>query len=276
MTERSPWRFIPFAFADAATNMAVDEAILEAHQQGLVPPTLRLYGFDPPAVSIGHSQSMPDGLVQRAKAQGLAVVRRPTGGRAVLHLKDLTYSFVGSSVGSQSNPNNGACAPGFLSKSVAGAYKQICQGLENALSRLGVNVELGAAQAPYRHLHDCFLATTGSDLHFRGMKMVGSAQLRRRSAVLQHGSILLNQDQAMMTALLGQGTNKEGRVNAEPGASRHANLFQALGKRLAMSELEEAIEAGFASAFAVQFRSAELTDIEMKLVKRLRAKYSSV
>src|SRR5437879_3230829 len=96
MTQREEWRFIPCASYDGCTNMAIDEAILDAHIAGDAAPTLRLYFFAPPAVTIGLSQKMPPELVQSIEARGIDVVRRPTGGRAVLHLNDLTYSFVGS------------------------------------------------------------------------------------------------------------------------------------------------------------------------------------
>jgi len=96
---KQPYRLISCASHDAATNMAIDEAILEAHLAGQVPPTLRIYQFSPPAVSFGYAQKIDNGLMTRIKKQNFAVVRRPTGGRAVLHMGDLTYAFICSSKG---------------------------------------------------------------------------------------------------------------------------------------------------------------------------------
>ncbi len=257
-------RFLAFGLADAATNMAVDEAILEAHLAGLVPPTLRLYGFEPPAVSLGHTQKLPDGLLDRARARGFEVVRRPTGGRAVLHFGDLTYSFV---AGSKKGRGSAMMDRGLLEESVSAAYKQICKGLQNAFRSLGLDLDLGSTDVPYRQLHDCFLATTGSDLQFNGKKMVGSAQLRRKSAVLQHGSILLDQPQSLLPELLGK---KIGEVTIN---DRHANLFDALGKRISHGELEEALKAGFASAFGVDTQPGPLTPEEHQFVDTFKSKY---
>jgi len=287
-------RFIAFDVADAATNMAMDEAILEAHLAGLAPPTLRLYGFKPPAVSLGHTQKVPDGLLMRTQAAGFDLVRRPTGGRAVLHFGDLTYSFVASSkrrgpradaalvvVGKASGGSEAVLSPvsrscddhgggGLLDESVSGAYKQICQGLQMAFKSLGLDLALGSTDVPYRQLHDCFLATTGSDLQFKGKKMVGSAQLRRRTAVLQHGSILLNQPQSLLPELLG---NKAGAGDI---SVRHANLFEAAGTGISHMQLEEAIKNGFASAFGAQLAAASLSDHELRLVDQLKAKYQQL
>src|SRR6516225_9825376 len=116
-------RFISLGRFDAATNMAIDEAILEANLDKDAPPTLRLYEFTPPAVSIGYSQRLDSKTIKNIDASGFAIVRRPTGGRAVLHKNDLTYSFVGSS------RQVGVDRDNILSTSVIGSYKQICQGL---------------------------------------------------------------------------------------------------------------------------------------------------
>src|SRR5687768_17097271 len=114
------WRFIPYAVHDAADNMAIDEAILDAHLEGLVSPTLRIYGWEPRAVSIGYGQKLSYTVESRIRSRGYDVVRRPTGGRAVLHEYELTYSFVGSA-------GHADELSGALSDSVIGAYKQICQ-----------------------------------------------------------------------------------------------------------------------------------------------------
>jgi lipoate-protein ligase A len=256
------WRLITFAVHDAATNMAIDEAILEAHLTGLAPPTLRLYDFSPTALSIGYAQKLPQSVVEKTKAQGIDIVRRPTGGRAVLHQNDLTYCFVGSS-GIKSDPND---TDSVLSASISQAYRQICSGLIEGFRQLGIPLELGQSIRPERDLHDCFLATTNADLHINGKKMIGSAQLRRKHAVLQHGSILLEQEQSKMFELLNERSQTH---NVE----RHANLFDFLGKKIEISELQNAITSGFSTAFNKIFTPGPLTTDEEKLVLRLLPKY---
>jgi len=266
------WRLLAYDEHDAAMNMAVDEAILETHLAGMAPPTVRLYGFRPPAVSIGYAQTLAPDVAQRIRAAGLDLVRRPTGGRAVLHLGDLTYSFVGTASGAQPDKSNGAQAANeFLSPSIIGAYKQICLGLIGALEHLGVAAEIGTSDSSYRQLQDCFLATTTADLHHRGKKLVGSAQLRRGNGVLQHGSLLLNQDQELMERLL---TGTQGALSPLTSrGARHANLFEIAGKNIAISQLEAAMKSGFEKAFGTELKLGALTESETKLAGRLRENY---
>jgi lipoate-protein ligase A len=235
-------------------QMAIDEAILESHLADLVPPTLRLYGFTPPAVTVGLSQPMPDSLVASINARGIDVVRRPTGGRAVLHLNDLTYSFVGRDLSTG----------GVLPTSVSASYKQICEGLILSFAQFGVAAQLGSSGAGYRHLKDCFMATTGSDLHHQGVKLIGSAQLRRRGGVLQHGSVPLNQDPNLMSEILNEPVGE---------GLRHHNLFDLVGRAIATDELQAAMMNGFAQAFGVELSCQPLTQWERDWAQQRSAAY---
>ncbi len=259
------WRLIPYSVHDAADNMAIDEAILDAHLDGSVTPTLRLYGWQPRAVSIGYGQKLSNTIESRMKSRGYDVVRRPTGGRAVLHEFELTYSFVGSAGGADD-------FGGALSDSVIGAYKQICQGLILAFKELGVELELGESSSNYKNAQDCFLATTSADLHYQGKKMIGSAQLRRKSAVLQHGSILLNQPQDLMNLLLKEGESTQGE-SSKTEIQRHANLFEILGEPVSIPRLQEVMKIGFESAFSNQYDIENLKDQELELAQQYRPRY---
>lgn len=260
------WRLIPYSVHDAADNMAIDEAILDAHLSGLVMPTLRIYGWQPRAVSIGYGQKLSSTVESRMKSRGYDVVRRPTGGRAVLHEFELTYSFVGSAGGAED-------FGGALSDSVIGAYKQICQGLILAFKELGVNLELGESSSNYKNAQDCFLATTSADLHYQGKKMIGSAQLRRKSAVLQHGSILLNQPQDLMNVLLKEGESASGSSKSE--IQRHANLFEILGEEVSIPRLQEVMKTGFERAFSNEYDIDSLTVNEIELARQYRLRYQT-
>lgn len=256
---KDTWRLIDFESFDAETNMAVDEAILEAHLEGAIPPTLRFYGWAPPAVSIGYGQKLPDAVRRKITARGYDVVRRPTGGRAVLHLDELTYSFVCSEMSSGK----------MLGTSIIESYKKICEALILGFKNLGVDLEIGQGQPASRQMHDCFTATTTADLHYKGKKIVGSAQLRRHDALLQHGSILLCQEQNLMgELLLGKGKTDGGDCR------RHANLFEITGKAVSSSELVPAFKKGFEDVFKVSFESRALLPLEWQKAEAIKERQS--
>ncbi len=247
--------------------MAIDESILTAHLAGSVPPTLRLYQFAPPAVSLGYAQSIDAALANKIKGQGFDLVRRPTGGRAVLHMGDLTYSFICSS--------KGAPVEKFVlvGESIAVAYKQICQALILALRSLGVEATIGPQKGKYKDKHDCFLSTTGADLQYQSHKLIGSAQLRRRHAVLQHGSLILEQPQSLMLELF---NDKNGHSNNPHDHTHHANLNEITNQGYSTQTIIEAIIKGFELVFENQFVEDELTGLEQDLSKKLKHKYKNL
>ncbi len=261
---KDTWRLIDFESFDAATNMAVDEAILEAHLEGAVGPTLRFYGWAPPAVSIGYGQKLPEKARQKILARGFDVVRRPTGGKAVLHLDELTYSFVGSNVGSGN----------LLGASIIDSYKKICEALIAGFKYLSVDVEIGQGQTTARQQHDCFTATTTADLHYRGKKIVGSAQLRRHDALLQHGSILLCQEQDLMSELLS--SKDKVKDSSQPENQRHANLFEITGIVVSASQLIPAFKKGFEETFSVELVPGDLLDLEWRKAEAIKERESLV
>lgn len=265
MTTATTWRLISYQAHDAFANMAIDEALLECHIKYKTAPVLRFYGFAPKAVSIGHSQVLAPQVVENIKAHDYDIVRRPSGGRAVLHDGELTYSFIGTSIEADQ---------GFLESSVQGAYNQICRGLEAGFELLGLKAIQGSSGSAYRHLQDCFMAAGVSDLQLQGKKIVGSAQLRRQSGVLQHGSIILRQPQDLMHRLLAKEPSSQEQVELmlKP---RHADLFDVLGKEFEISELEEVFTKGFSTAFGVDFITGDLSMEESKLAEELYKKYAS-
>lgn len=275
------FRWLPYREGNAAWNMAVDEAILEAHLQGLVPTTLRFYGWSPPAVSLGYAQRIDEKVVKAIVARGLNVVRRPTGGRAVLHQGDLTYSFVGSSSDSSErssiDPSSDSTSNSkitseasrtrfaTLPSGVADSYLQICHGLINGLTNLGLQAEIGRGKGGYNRFQDCFQSTTSADLQVNGLKIVGSAQLRRKHAVLQHGSILLNQDQQLMSQLL--------EIPVVSASARHCNVFDLIDE-VPIEQIERAFLEGFCDSNGQRFEGGKLTDFELSLADSLLKKYA--
>ena len=161
--------------------MAIDRWLLEQHCLGQMPPTLRFYTWTPVAISLGyHQRQYPQHWPELTwQGQPLDIVRRPSGGRAVLHQGDLTYAIVASGFGANRMQ----------------AYQQICEFLIQGWRSLGVDLRYGMAGRGYIHNPNCFGTATAADLVMPdGIKLVGSAQLRRGDTILQHGSMPLQQD----------------------------------------------------------------------------------
>lgn len=169
--------------------MAIDRWLLSQHQLGH-PPTLRFYTWSPPAISLGYHQSTLPEHWHQLTWQGMPVelVRRPTGGRAVLHQGDLTYALVTSG----------------LAGSRVQVYQKICEFLIQGWQLLGVNLYYGSGKREYIHSQNCFGTATGADLVMAdGSKLIGNAQLIRSGTILQHGSIRLEPDPTLFTLVFG-------------------------------------------------------------------------
>ncbi|MCM1982464.1 lipoate--protein ligase family protein [Lyngbya confervoides] len=161
--------------------MAIDHWLLDRCNQGVHPPTLRFYTWPPATVSLGYFQKQwPQAWRDiRWRNQPLTLVRRPTGGRAVLHHRDLTYAVV-------THPE---------SRRRRQVYETICEFLVLGWKRLGLEIHYGQARRGYHHQTNCFAMATGADLVVRdGTKFIGSAQAWRQATVLQHGSMALHLD----------------------------------------------------------------------------------
>ena len=181
---QSVWRFIPLLRTSGHLQMAIDSWLLEQHRLGLHPPTLRFYTWKVPTISLGYHQRQWPEFWEKIIWQGipLELVRRPSGGRAVLHQGDLTYAIVTSG----------------LSGKRLQAYQQICQFLIEGWRSLGLELHYGTVGRSYRQNPNCFACATGADLvSASGYKFIGSAQLRRERAILQHGSMRLEPDLAL-------------------------------------------------------------------------------
>ncbi len=187
------WRFIPLLEASGDVQMAIDSWLLKQHQSGH-PPALRFYTWSPPAISLGYHQHKYPEHWQHLVWQGEKVdlVRRPTGGRAVLHQGDLTYAVVTSDVTS-----------GIVGSRVQ-VYQKICEFLIQGWRSLGIELQYGTAGRGYIHNPNCFGTATGADLILPdGTKLIGSAQLRRGGAILQHGSMRLHPSAELFTQVFG-------------------------------------------------------------------------
>ncbi len=184
------WRLIPLIEANGKLQMAIDEWLLKQHLSGH-PPILRFYTWLPSAISLGyHQHKYPEDWQNLIwKGEEIDLVRRPTGGRAVLHNGDLTYAVVTSG----------------LSGSRIEAYKKICEFLIQGWRNLGIELNYGTAGRGYINNPNCFGTATGADLvTVDGSKLIGSAQLRRGNVILQHGSMRLKPDAELFKQVFGE------------------------------------------------------------------------
>jgi lipoate-protein ligase A len=191
MPDQQVWRLIPILAAAGDVQMAIDRWLLAQHESGKHPPTLRFYTWSPPAISLGYHQRQYPEFWQnlRWKGEKLDLVRRNTGGRAVLHQGDLTYSVVTSG----------------LRGNRLDVYAKICEFLIQGWRSLNIELYYGQAGRGYIHNPNCFGTATGADLVLAdGSKLIGSAQLRKGDAILQHGSMRLNPDPELFGKVFNQ------------------------------------------------------------------------
>lgn len=221
---------------DGAHNMAVDHALLRRAREGVA--SLRVYGWRPPCLSFGRNEPARARYdVDRIRTLDLHTVRRPTGGRAVWHDREVTYAVAG---------------PARLFGSLAEAYLAIHCTLAAALRRLGVDAEVAPrpnGRAPSPSAGACFASPVGGEILVRGRKLVGSAQVREGEAFLQHGSILLENGQAMVAQV--------SRVAAPDVAA--TSLTEALGQPVDPREVSEAIVAECRAAWRAEWRPSPAT-----------------
>jgi lipoate---protein ligase len=185
------WRLIPPIEASGEIQMSIDRWLLDQHILGQIPPTLRFYTWSKPTISLGyHQRNYPEhwrSLIWQNSPVDL--VKRPTGGRGVLHQGDLTYALIGS---------------GFVGKRVD-VYQKICQFLIDGWRSINVDLSYGTAGTGYIHNPNCFGTATSADLICAdGYKLVGSAQLIKSGAILQHGSMRLNPDLELFEQVFGE------------------------------------------------------------------------
>lgn len=257
------WRLVMDGVRTGAANMARDEAILTHHSRGDSPPTLRFYGWDPPAISIGYFQRMRGQVDLEACARlGVDAVRRPTGGRAVLHHHEVTYSVV--------------VAASMLPGSVEDTYLAISCGLAAGLRQLGIGVEMVPAQKARPSSAACFEAPSSYELAVDGKKLVGSAQMRSRGVILQHGSVLLDFDASQVAALLRFPSEQVRRRTASLLAGKAVGINQLGSGQFTFDQVAEALAQGLAGTLDLSLQPSGLTPGESKLASQLaEGKYGS-
>jgi len=265
------WNFINTGSKNPYYNMAMDEALLNFVSRGEIDPVIRFYTWNPATLSIGYFQRLQKEIdIDKVKEKGYGLVRRQTGGRGVLHDKELTYSVIVP----ESHPN--------MPSTVTEAYKIISQGLLEGFKNLGFETyfaiprskeERDKLKQPRSSV--CFDAPSWYELVVEGRKIAGSAQTRQKGVILQHGSILQDID---IDDLFDMFKFKNERLKAkmkENFVQKAVAINDISNQHITLNEMENAFEAGFKKGLNIDFKPLELTKKQLEEVQELEDKYRS-
>ncbi|MBB5325235.1 lipoate-protein ligase A [Anoxybacillus tepidamans] len=270
--EKERWRFIDSGDCSPAFNMALDEALLEWHSEGKIPPTIRFYGWNPPTLSIGYFQKVEKEIdMEAVKKHGLGFVRRPTGGRGVLHDKELTYSVIVS----EAHP--------AMPQTVTEAYRVISQGILEGFRLLGLDAyfavpkteeEKADLKSPRSAV--CFDAPSWYELVVEGRKVAGSAQTRQKGVILQHGSILLDLDEELLFSLFKYPNERVKERLRQNFKNKAVAINELTDRQVTIEEAKAAFYKGFEKGLDLILEPYTLSKAEIEYVNEIaRKKYES-
>lgn len=265
------WNFINTGSKNPYYNMAMDEALLNFVSRGEIDPVIRFYTWNPATLSIGYFQRLQKEIdIDKVKEKGYGLVRRQTGGRGVLHDKELTYSVIVP----ESHPN--------MPSTVTEAYKIISQGLLEGFKNLGFETyfaiprskeERDKLKQPRSSV--CFDAPSWYELVVEGRKIAGSAQTRQKGVILQHGSILQDID---IDDLFDMFIFKNERLKAkmkENFVQKAVAINDISNQHITLNEMENVFKSGFKKGLNIDFKPLELTEKQKEEVQELEEKYRS-
>jgi len=246
------WRLLITGFMDGPANMALDQAILEAVARGAVPPTLRFYGWTPACLSLGYTQPVSDVDEERLAKRGWQLVRRLTGGRAILHTDELTYSIA--------FPAQDPIVQG----DIVSSYRRLSAALLAGLSRLGADAHADRQTSSTANHKGpvCFEVPSHYEITVDGKKLIGSAQVRKFNGVLQHGSFPLTGDIARICDAL-VFDSVAARAHAQRNVVERATTLEAaIGRAVPWQEAAEVLAGSFKDTFEVAAFEGDLTTEE--------------
>lgn len=266
------WRLIQTLPASGAWNMAVDESILDSVRRGASSAVLRLYAWEPPCFSLGYAQPIGDVDLSAISRRGWNLVRRPTGGRAILHTDELTYSVIGS-------PQDPRLSGGVLE-----SYRCLSQAILQALHSL--NIPAQALEKPATTIDRspdprstnpvCFEVPSNYEITVQGKKLVGSAQARRRDGVLQHGSFPLFGDLTRILEVIPYKDQAERTLAGYRLLERACTAETILGYPLLWEQAATAFKEAFEDTLNILFEFSTLTDSELSFAEELiQSKYAN-
>jgi len=228
--------------------MGYDVQLATELSLGIGSPTLRVYRWKPYAISIGMNQSIEDFDAETLAAAGIDIIRRPTGGRAILHADELTYSV----------------AMPTLGRSLRDIYRYINEGLLSGLHLLGVHAELVTTSEDFRSFYQeptsltCFSSSAKCEIHYQGKKLVGSAQRRYGATVLQHGSVLLGPAHRNIIHFLSNTVKYSPVLLEQQLTNKTCDLQSILGRSISFEEVSDSIKQGFKQTCNIDFIDADI------------------
>lgn len=266
------WRFIDSGNNSPSFNMALDEALLDWHGTGKIPPVIRFYGWSPASLSVGYFQNIEKEIDMNAVIQhGLGFVRRPTGGRGVLHEHELTYSVIVS----EEHPE--------MPKSVTEAYRVISEGILRGFQKLGLEAyfavprtmeEKDALKNPRSAV--CFDAPSWYELVVQGRKVAGSAQTRQKGVILQHGSILLDLDEDKLFSLFKYSNDRVKERMQKAFKTKAVAINELSVRKITIDEAKAAFKEGFEDGLGIVLEPYALSEEDLHYVNTLaKNKYES-
>lgn len=259
------WRLLITPPLDGATNMAIDEAILHALAEGHGRPTIRFFQWQPPCLSLGYNQHWQEIDESTCRRLGYTWTRRPTGGKAILHTDEATYSLIIP----QDDPR--------IQGGIVASYRVLSWGLLQGLEKLGVEAKQAdkeeveaSRQVAGKGGPVCFDTPSRYEIIWAGKKLIGSAQLRRRKIVLQHGTLPLYGDITRILAALNF-SEAERAQQRQLLPRRAATLEEVLGQVVPFNQVIAALACGFAQELNLTLEEMPLTERELELADKLRA-----
>lgn len=244
------WRLLLHGPVDGALNMAIDRAVQHAHAHGSAPPTLRLYGWSRPTVTLGRFQDVAGVDLGYCASHGIDVVRRYTGGRGVLHDDEVTYCVV-------------AGVSDGMPRGVAASYAHLCTALVAAFDALGVAASVTRSDERPHSGGACYLQTTRADVALGTAKLAGSAQVWMQDTVMQHGSFVRTRDHGREAALFRLDVEQTRKLSAT------ATLESALGSPPDTAAITGAVRAGFEEALGIDLQEGSLNLAEIAHLSEL-------
>ncbi|MFC0523882.1 biotin/lipoate A/B protein ligase family protein [Pontibacillus salicampi] len=257
---KDTWYFIDSGYASPAFNMALDEALLKWHSNGEIPPVLRFYGWEPAALSVGYFQKLKGKIdVESVHNHGFELVRRPTGGRAVLHDKELTYSVIVS--------ENYETMPSTVTE----AYRVISQGLLEGFLELGIQAEFSVPEGKLEQTGSavCFDEPSWYELIVEGRKAAGSAQTRQKGVILQHGSIPIEVDEVTLFDLFIYPNERVKERARKAFGTKAAAINEVAARHIDVDEVKDAFRKGFEKGLDVEFKPFTLSEDQLQEVQKL-------
>ncbi|WP_141431653.1 biotin/lipoate A/B protein ligase family protein [Bacillus sp. 03113] len=263
--EKEVWKFLDTGYGSPSFNMAVDEALLEWNSEGKIPPIIRFYGWNPATLSVGYFQRVQKEInLDAVNQHQLGFVRRPTGGRAVLHEHELTYSVIVP----EDHPN--------MPKTVTEAYRVISEGLLRGFQNLDLEAyfavpktdeEKEALKNP--HSAVCFDAPSWYELVVEGRKVAGSAQTRQKGVILQHGSILLDIEEDKLFSLFNYPNERVKERMQKAFKKKAVAINDISAEKVTIEMAKAAFKKGFEEGLNIELEPYQFSEQELEFIHHL-------